>query len=882
DAAFVLRSPAFFVLLGIGLLNGGAAMWFTGEWYGTGSYPVTRLLVEALFGSFALIPIIVAIYYAGELVWRDRDRRVHEIVDATAAPDWAHLIPKIVAIVVVLGAVALVGVLAGVLVQLAKGHTDLELGRWFLWFVLPVTITAVHLAVLSVLVQVLVPQKFLGWGVMLLYVVAKVALATAGFEHNLYNYGATPSVPLSDMNGLGRFWVGRAWFQLYWSAVATALVVAAYALWRRGATTELRPRLAAARWRLRGAALGVLVVALGTALGSGAWIYYNTNVLNAYETAPEAEERLARMERELLPFERLPQPKIVDVVVDVQLHPREARAVTRGRYTIENRTDAPIGEIHLRWNPPTRLDRVQLDDATLASQWPEHRYAIYRLARPLQPGERRALGFETTLEERGFPNDRPLTRIVENGTFVNNDELGVSIGMSRDVLLTDRAERRKHGLPPDLRPPKLEDDSARARRMLAADGDWVSLDVTVTTDADQTPVAPGYVVSDTVRDGRRTVRFRTDTPVNHFYSIQSARYAVARDTWRGTDLVVYHHPGHEANVRRMLDAMKISLELFSERFSPYQFRQARIIEFPGYEDFAQAFANTIPYSESIGFVVRAADPDKIDMVTYVTAHEIAHQWWAHQVMASGQQGATMLIESFAQYSALLVMERLYGRDHVRKFLKYELDRYLRSRGSEAVEELPLARVENQAYIHYQKGTLAMYWAKEVLGEDAVDRALRALIRRYAFQAAPYPNTRDFLALLRAEAGPAHDALIADLFERITLVDAKATDATVTKRADGRWDVTFAIEARKFYADGTGRETEAPLDEPFDVGVFAVRPGERDFDSKAVLAMERRPIRTGRQAVTFTVDREPAWVGVDPYTKRIDRNSDDNLAAVDDG
>jgi aminopeptidase N len=882
DAAFVFRSPAFFVLLGIGLLNGGASMWFAGELYGVGSYPVTHLLVEALLGAYTIIPIIVAIYYAGELVWRDRDRRTHEIVDATAAPDWAHLVPKIAAIVLVLFAVALVGMLGGLLIQLLKGYLNFELGHWFLWFVLPVTIAAVHLAVLSVLVQVLVPQKYLGWGVMLVYVVAQIALSSAGFEHNLYSYGSTPAVPLSDMNGMGRFWIGRAWFQLYWSAVATILAVAAYALWRRGTTTALRPRLAAARWRLRGVALGVLLLATGTAVASGAWIWWNTNVLNAYVPAPEAERRLAQMEKDLLRFETVPQPKIVDVEVDVQLYPREARAVTDGRYLLENRTDAPLDAVHLRWNPPTRLDRVQLDGAVLAQQWPQHRYAIYRLQRPMQPGERRVLGFRTTLEERGFPNGRPLTRIVGNGTFVNSDELGVSIGMTRDGLLKDRAKRRKYDLPPDLRPPKLEDESARAWRALARDSDWVPLAVTVTTDADQTPVAPGYVVADTVNDGRRTVRFRTDTPVNNFYSVQSARYEIAKDRWRDVELAVYHHPGHEANVPRMMAAMKASLELFATHFSPYQFRQARILEFPGYEDFAQSFANTIPYSESIGFIVKAADPDQIDMVTYVTAHEIAHQWWGHQVVPAQQQGATMLIESFAQYSALLVMEQIYGRDQVRRFLKYELDRYLRRRGGEAVEELPLARVENQQYIHYQKGTLAMYWAREALGREVVDRALRRLLQRYAFRSAPYPNPVDFLQLLREEAGPGHDALIADLFEKITLLDAKATDPKATKRADGRWDVTFAVEAKKFYADGTGRETEAPLDEAFDVGVFTAKPGDRGFDAKSVLAMERRTIRTGRQTVTLTVDREPTWVGVDPYNKRIDRNSDDNLVAVGGG
>src|SRR6185503_6010592 len=113
----------------------------------------------------------------------------------------------------------------------------------------------------------------------------------------------------------------------------------------------------------------------------------------------------------------------------------------------------------------------------------------------------------------------------------------------------------------------------------------------------------------------------------------------------------------------MMSAMKSSLALFNKEFSPYQFHQARILEFPAYADFAQSFANTIPYSETMGFLTQLEEgDDKIDVITYVTAHEIGHQWWGHQLVPSYQQGATMLIETFAQYSALLVMEKMYGRD----------------------------------------------------------------------------------------------------------------------------------------------------------------------------------------------------------------------------
>ena len=894
DMAYVFRSPAYYVLIAIGLLLAGTNLLFGGEIYGNPSWPVTRLMVEALGNGYSLLPIILAIFYAGELVWRDRDRRMHEIIDATAAPDWTHLVPKVVAIVAVLVSSMLLGVLAAIAYQALNGYFRFEIGAYLAWFVWPMSVAAVLLAILTVFVQVLVSNKYIGWAVMLVYFVASVMLGNIGFEHNLYNYAGAPETPLSDMNGLGRFWIGRAWFQVYWAAFAVMLLVLSHALWRRGTTVALRPRLAQVGRHLRGAPAATLAAAALVWMAAGGWIFYNTNVLNPYVTQPEHDRKMADFEKTLLPYEKVVQPKVADVTLKVELFPRDARAVTHGSFTLVNRSTQPIPVLHLQWAENLRLDSVAFAGATLQTDYPRFHYRIYALATPMQPGEQRTLEFTTTLEQRGFPNGRPLTAIVPNGTFVNNLEITPSVGFARNGLLEERAKRRKYGLPAELRPPKLEDDSARRFNEFLHDSDWVNVDITVTTDGDQTPIAPGQTLSDTGpakdRDARRTVHFRSDAPINQFFSIQSGRYDIRHATWHApaqggqpahdVDLAVYYAPGHEFNVDRMLAAMQESLALFSREFTPYQFRQARIIEFPAYATFAQSFANTIPFSEGIGFVQHWTNPTRIDVATYVTAHEIGHQWWGHQLVPSDQQGASMLVETFAQYSALLVMEQHYGKDQVRRFLKYELDRYLRSRGGAVLEELPLDRVEDQDYIYYRKGSVAMYWAKEALGEDVVNRAMRKLLAQYAFKGAPFPNTTDFLKLLRAEAGPANEQVISDLFEKITLLDLKATHATATRLPNGKFEVRFDVEAHKFYADGAGKETEVPMNEQVEVGVFSARPGDKDFDASKVLLLHDVPVHGPPMPVTVVVDGRPAWVGIDPYNKRIDRNSDDNLTPVD--
>jgi ABC-2 type transport system permease protein len=167
-----------------------------------------------------------------------------------------------------------------------------------------------------------------------------------------------------------------------------------------------------------------------------------------------------------------------------------------------------------------------------------------------------------------------------------------------------------------------------------------------------------------------------------------------------------------------------------------------------------------------------------------------------------------------------------------------------------------------------------------VGEAAVNRALRRLLATYAFKPAPYPRSAEMIALIREEAGPEHQAIITDLFERITLYDVKTERVTSRQRPDGRHDVELTVTARKLYADGQGVEREAPLSEPVQVGVFSAKPGDKAFTAKDVLALETRPLRSGRQTLRFTVDRAPRWAGADPYNALIDRNSDDNLAEAD--
>ena len=96
---------------------------------------------------------------------------MHEIIDSTPAPDWAFVVPKILAISIVLFATLAASVLAAIAVQALKGYFDFEIGKYLVWYVLPTTVGVVMFAVLAIFMQTLVPHKTFGWMLMLLFVV---------------------------------------------------------------------------------------------------------------------------------------------------------------------------------------------------------------------------------------------------------------------------------------------------------------------------------------------------------------------------------------------------------------------------------------------------------------------------------------------------------------------------------------------------------------------------------------------------------------------------------------------------------------------------------------------------------------------------------------
>ncbi|EMR01177.1 ABC transporter permease/M1 family aminopeptidase [Cesiribacter andamanensis] len=860
--------------------------WHADSMFGTTTYPVTYNMMGIAGQTFGLLMYAILIFFSGELVWRERSLGFSGITDSFPVGNWVYQGAKFLALAGICVLLCCLVIVSGVLVQALKGYYTFELGLYLQEVFLYTLPGYLIFATLCFFFHSLLNNKFLSFFIIILFMVGMLVLGIIDFSHPIYRFNQTPGYVYSDMNGYGHFMQGWGWGTAYWAAFGLLLVMLSNLLWLRGSETGFRNRLRLMGQRFGRSAQLLVGGSLLLWLALGGWLFYNTNVLNDYLPGDKAEELASAYEKQYKQYENRPQPKITAVSLQVDLYPESIAASIRGSYELENKTATPIDTLFVQLTRTQTLEELLLDGQPLQESGTldaTHQFHIYPLAIPLQPGEKRSLRFRQTYAKQGFVAGREQHNLVANGTFFNNGLLP-HLGYDPGKELSEADKRKEQKLPERQRVPDLDDSSAWHKSFLGQDADWIAFEATISTSPGQIAVAPGYLEREWEEGGRKYYHYKMDAPILCFFSILSARYEVLKDEWTrpGSEPVaieIFYHKGHEYNLARMVEGIKASLDYFTAHFGPYQHRQVRILEFPRYEGFAQSFPNTIPYSESLGFIARIkeGDPKDIDYPYYITAHEVAHQWWGHQVVPAPVQGAALLSETFSQYSALMVMKHKYGEDKMQRFLRYELDRYLSGRSFEQEKELPLYRAENQGYLHYRKGSLVMYALQDYLGEATVNRALRRLVDSVAFTEPPYPTSRAFLKIMKEETPDSLQYLVEDMFEKITLFENKATAATA-RQVGQEWEVTFSFHTSKRYAGELGEEEETPMQDWVDIGIFTEKQAGGKTE-QVPLHLKKHKLPSGQQTLTLRVSEKPLRAGIDPYNKLVDRNPGDNTIAI---
>lgn len=873
------------LMVGLAISNGS----YAGRTGDSNVWPVTYLMLRAVEGNAALFSYIVVALYAAELVWRERDTHFDGIHDALPLSETSDWLSKLAALGFVSLTLLTVAMFCGILMQTVLGYHHYEILQYCKELYIVTFPQIMIYALLALFVQTVVSNKFLGHAIVIGAFVIEPILFNFGWENTLYLFGSTPPYTYSDMNGYGHFVPALTWSIVYWLAIAALLGIASIALTRRGAETSwpARTRLAAARLP---PLVPAAVLCFALALGSGVWYFYNAHILNEYLPAKARRNIQADYERSFKRYENLSEPKVTALDAAINIYPERRSFDGTVRMTLQNKTSAPISQIHIT-DEKQSASNLRFDRPVhLVSKSARGLYSIYTFDQPLAPGETLTLVSDVGHQTRGFRDGNELAEFAFNGTFFDLSYLP-QIGYDRGYELDDPRRRREEHLPA-LEEMAQRGDPLYSRRNLFNDqADWITYHTIVSTSPDQIAISPGYPQREWTANGRRFFEYSMGaTHIQDFTSWISGRYTVKRERYKGVNIEIYYDPAHPYDVDDMIAASKAGLDYDQANYSPYQFAQYRILEFPRYRGFAQSFPNTIPFSEGIGFIGRVRSKKDIDETYFVTAHELGHQWWGHQLIGGQVQGSNMMSESLAEYTALRIMARRYGEENMRLFLKHELDGYLRGRAGESRHEPPLALVQREPYVWYQKGSVVLYALADYIGEDKLNFALGNFLRQYRYANAnnqvdaadnirtvanvPYPDTRQFVAALRTQTPPELQYFITDSFENITLYDNKALSARSRKQPDGRYKVTLDVQARKMHADGNGNESPVPLADFIEIGVFT---GTKDDEKPLHLTKEK--LTQEHQTFTITVDQQPTRAGIDPYNKLIDRIADDNMIDI---
>lgn len=891
DLKFILKGGAFIVTSIIGLLFVGLGLVFS-DFMGTKTYPLTANMISTASGTFSLFIIILTFIYVGMIINRRVDNNIYQLEDVSATKNISFLISKFLTITLMQAVLLALPIIVAVIYQITQGYYNFQFGVYLFDSYAVTWISLMPWTFFAIFIYILIPNFYVGLVVCFVALFGIGFLPNIGIEKTLFLYNRGSSISYSDMTGFTGGFAKFYIYRIYWLLVGTALAILGLYFWRRGVKTTFKERLSNAKLRPFRSESLIGFCSLGAFLILGGFIYYNTYVKQEYYNSKEREQLTVDYEKKYNRLESLPQPRIIDVNLQVELYPMTNDLEAKGYYILKNKTATLIDSIIIDHNELLR--EVSFDrDVSIGFLDTMQNIRSYGLSSPLAPDDSLKMSFVIKNKKNTiFESNAP---VAENATFFSSGVFPV-IGYNSNGNLSDPKVREKYELPPKERMADINDTTAYGNTYLSNCSDWINFEIVIGTAIDQIAMAPGQLQRDWEANGRKYFHYKMDQKMLNFYNISSARYEVATDNWNDVELTILHHKGHDFNIERMMLALKDGFDYYTTEFSPYQFKQLRILEFP-FGNYAQSFANTVPFAENVGITAMVDDSDEagVDYAYAVTAHELAHQWWGHQVVGANVRGATMLSESLAEYSSFKVLEKRYGQRKLRIALKSALDEYLLGRQLESSKELPLAFNENQAYIHYKKGSLIFYALSDLIGEKVLNGVLSDYIKQVGFQEPPYTTSLELISLLKEATPDSLKYFIDDSFENITLYNNRIESTTYEDNGDGTYTVDITAHVTKYRTDEKGKQLfkdqngnidslilegkkkpmkSYPLADFIDVGIFGTEEID-DKEKEKLLYLQKHKITEIENKFTITVNEEPREVGIDPYNKLIDRDSNDN-------
>lgn len=592
------------------------SMWFS-DYYDIPELPVTGNLLGTLenvndHGIWFIIPLLI-IYYAGELVWRERDARVNDIIGATSVPVWVSFAGKFVGLVLALIVMQFFLMIAGIVLQIRLGYYHFQIPVYLKILFGLRLFDYTLLAVLAFALHVILNQKYMAHLTLVLFYLFTIFGPELGIESGLVMYGSDPGWSYSDLRGLSPYMLPWLYFKLYWGAWAMLLVVLTTLLWPRGTEKGFLKRWQQGKQNSNLNLKPLAVISVLMIVVIGGFVHYNTHVLYPQTGPIQTLEWKAAYEKQYGKYSNSPQPSVTRVKLQVEIYPGEGTATFKGTYVVVNRTDVKIDTVfistsrevehhQLSWSQPIKSEEV--DD--------ELDFRMCILQQPVLPGDSLQLAFHVKYNPKGFPNHGMNTTVVKNGTYFDDTWLPV-IGYLNGRQIFNANDRKAQGLEPKTFLESEDETYAQQRVMFEA---------VIGTDKGQIAVAPGRLVKSWTEKNRSYFHYATENPVNNKLAFFSSHYNVYNAQWKSDSeevvgISILHHPEHTHNLERMAHGVQASFNYLTGEFGKYPHSEIRFTEVPGYNKGLHAYPTNIFYREGFALLKPAEDPRGLDSVSFL-------------------------------------------------------------------------------------------------------------------------------------------------------------------------------------------------------------------------------------------------------------------------
>ncbi|MDP4252290.1 MAG: hypothetical protein Q8918_19500, partial [Bacteroidota bacterium] len=894
----IFRDNYFWIIVSCGMIFLGFVFWMGNGQFGVPDYPRTVILFNIFNDVFPFFIFFIIIFYTGETLHRDRTTRYAFINDSLPPPNWVLNGSKLISLLILGAGLAFLPVVVALTVQTAKGFYHFNFPVYFTYLFIVILPSLLEMVLFSYAVHVVINNKFVAHAVgITFWVVVFFLRITAIFNYNLVLYGSVPPFGISDMDGMGHMMGPVSWFNLYWLLFGGLLVILSGLFYYRGVTSSFKERLQLLAERFDKKTRIFTCVLLLIFLPALAYIYYNVSYLNDFLTKTERDDRAILYEKTLKKYQSLPLPKTTRIKMYADLYPEKQQEFVKAFVSIVNKTTEPI--------PTLLLDAEGLSDYTIKIQgsampftypllyprgmfnWFRSKqdtaeFRLYRFPTPLAPGDSAVLEINSSVVHEGFENGLYSTNLLHNGTFFTGGLPG--LGYDEDDEVGSPYVRKKNNLPLKEEKDIAADDPEGVSTLKAGNAsDLLSFDLTVSTSPDQTVVAPGELTGQWQVNGRKYFHFVQDQPGMYApIGMLSARYREMKDSVqldRPIGISIYYHPEHNANVKRFVAAYKDGLRYFSSVYGPYAFKNIRLAETSIYGPRDASMTTLETYAEYNGWNADFNNPNQFDYCYFNTVRGLAQQWWRFQVAPNSTTGSLVIPEGLANYSALVMAEKKYGKENIKGILQDQLWFYLFIRRRMEDKEHPLIRADKW-FEWSGKASVALYGLRDLIGEDSLNAALREFKEAYAFRSKPpFAGANDLYRFLQKHVPDSLQYYLTDTWQKITLYENKITEVSAQPTGKkNEYKVTLQAEVGKVWIDEKGNDIPAKnMDDYIDIGVFAANSNNKEGRSVTnPLYLRKYKLTMGRHTISMIVQGKPVSAGIDPYAKLIDRQPNDNM------